>query len=423
MQIQQLTKKLRRTEKGQSLVEVAIIAPILIFFLIGIFEVGWVLRGYLVLVNVNREITRFAIRPGYLDFSTEASVITSFNRIRQHALDSVARQLDLDFDEVSGNATLIISHLVVDTGIPCTNMANCPCAAIPANNQFFLDDLIVRPDRPGQEYQRTRFGPLVTETGTRTTRIDLQDLISNTLIPQNNRRNCELLGKGGIPAADNIIVTELFFDQPQLFGFPFISNPFTDPVPLYTHTTMRLVGSSRSTGGEGGSITENINTVGPICNVFPIAVRQSNLPAEGNQVDILDGNGNPHYGWLAWNASDMANEDLADQVAYPASSLNNFVDPVSGDTVLSVGDWVTSFPDIHAELMQAGPDNDHLDTIMGREIRIPVYNNFSTNRYQISGFARVRFPTTETDINLAGGNPTIMATYLGPVTEGCPLSP
>ncbi len=39
---------------GQSLVEIAITAPLLIFLLLGVFEVGWALRGYLVLVNVNR---------------------------------------------------------------------------------------------------------------------------------------------------------------------------------------------------------------------------------------------------------------------------------------------------------------------------------------------------------------------------------
>jgi hypothetical protein len=207
-----------------------------------------------------------------------------------------------------------------------------------------------------------------------------------------------------------------------LFGFPFISNPFTDPVLLYSRTTMRLVGSSRGSGSEGGSLTENINTIGPICNVYPMAVRQSNLPAEGSQFDILDGNGNPDYGWLAWNASNMTNADLENQVAYPTSSLNNFVDPVTGDRILSVGDWVTSFPGTHSELMVAGPENDNLDTIMGREIRIPVYNAFVGGRYQISGFARVRFPSNESDIILSG-TPSIMGTYLGPVTEGCPLSP
>ena len=73
-------KLLTRPAKGQSLVEMAIITPLLIFFMLGIFEVGWALRNYLVLVNVNREITRFAVRPGYLNFSTLADVNTSFQR-------------------------------------------------------------------------------------------------------------------------------------------------------------------------------------------------------------------------------------------------------------------------------------------------------------------------------------------------------
>ncbi|MCB9106914.1 MAG: pilus assembly protein [Anaerolineales bacterium] len=63
-----LRKLLQVGDKGQSLVEMAIIIPLLIFMMIGVFEVGWAIRSYLVLVNINREITRFAVRPGYMDF-------------------------------------------------------------------------------------------------------------------------------------------------------------------------------------------------------------------------------------------------------------------------------------------------------------------------------------------------------------------
>ena len=49
-------------QRGQSLVEMAIATPLLIIMLIGVFEVGWAIRGYLVLSNVNREAVRFAVK-------------------------------------------------------------------------------------------------------------------------------------------------------------------------------------------------------------------------------------------------------------------------------------------------------------------------------------------------------------------------
>ena len=64
-----LKNRITNNERGQSLVEMAIITPILILLFLGVFEVGWALRGYLVLANVNRETVRFSVKSGNLDFS------------------------------------------------------------------------------------------------------------------------------------------------------------------------------------------------------------------------------------------------------------------------------------------------------------------------------------------------------------------
>ena len=56
------------TDRGQSLVEMAIITPLLLLLFIGVLEVGWAIRGYIVLLNADREATRFATRGQYLDF-------------------------------------------------------------------------------------------------------------------------------------------------------------------------------------------------------------------------------------------------------------------------------------------------------------------------------------------------------------------
>src|SRR5688572_24096566 len=126
---------LHTPKEGQSLVEMAIAIPLLLFMLIGVFEVGWALRGYLVLVNVNREATRYAVRPGYMDFSTQASMAVSYSKVLTWTQDSLSAQLKLNFNEVGGDSTLIISHLVVDTGQPCKDIDHpqCDCSAFKVN--------------------------------------------------------------------------------------------------------------------------------------------------------------------------------------------------------------------------------------------------------------------------------------------------
>jgi len=52
----------QRIERGQSLLEIAIILPVLLIMLFGLVEVGFGLRNYLLVSNANREAARFASR-------------------------------------------------------------------------------------------------------------------------------------------------------------------------------------------------------------------------------------------------------------------------------------------------------------------------------------------------------------------------
>jgi hypothetical protein len=442
-------RMLTGSDKGQSLVEMAIITPLLIFLLLGVFEVGWALRGYLVLVNVNREITRFSVRPGYLNFSTRADVITSYLRVRDWTVTSLSGQLNMVFSNTgiitnTGNTTLIVSHVVVDTGLPCedinTNPDNCECDKFETdlNYGFALDDLIIHPNIPGMEYQRGYFGPTQTVAGIRATRIDFDDLLYNDndhngvkddddgLIPRNNKFNCELIKKGGIPSSNNLIITELFYDQPQLFGFPLISNPFTDPVPLYTHTTMRIVGAARSSGRESGSLTDDIDTIGPVCDAFPFVVYKDTIEYgtdnKLNQtVDIFDGHKDHggggtsnDYGWLAWNPGKTSEGDLEDELMYSTTSLNDFKDPVTADEHLGRLDNVRSITGTHTNVETS---HNLVSALIGKKIRIPVWDTFSSNNYHIIGFAWIQIESSG-DINLPGEE--VKATYLGDAKENCP---
>ncbi len=57
----QLAKKLRRSKRGQSLVEIALILPILLIILFGIMEFGRVFHSYLVITHAAREGARYGI--------------------------------------------------------------------------------------------------------------------------------------------------------------------------------------------------------------------------------------------------------------------------------------------------------------------------------------------------------------------------
>jgi hypothetical protein len=74
--------------------------------------------------------------------------------------------------------------------------------------------------------------------------------LTNQYRADNNYFNCVLHSKdANAPYSTNsVIIVEIYFDQPQLLGVPFVSNSLTDPVHLYAYTEMRITGDSRSSG-------------------------------------------------------------------------------------------------------------------------------------------------------------------------------
>ncbi|GAB4526512.1 MAG: hypothetical protein Kow0063_00840 [Anaerolineae bacterium] len=240
------------SRRGQSLVEMALIAPILLLMFLGVLEVGWALRGYLVLLNANREATRFAARGTYLDFSQPDIENVGYQFVLQHALDSLSGQLPLDFTGDQPNATMIITHMEIDTGYPCQDQdCDDECAGGPPYPTYPDDDRVYLPPPVGAGYGgdpavvisdtfRAQYG---IGGPTHTTRI--ADTLWQGLRTQNETLNCQLMLKDPAvaPSVNSIVIVEMFYDQPQLLGVPVISNHFTDPVPLYTHTMMRITAS------------------------------------------------------------------------------------------------------------------------------------------------------------------------------------
>jgi len=177
---------------------------------------------------------------------------------------------------------------------------------------------------------------------------------------------------------------------------------------------------SKTSPSLGGTST------GPDCLLYPMTAKQTVIDsaAPGDTIDILGGfpelpAGNVDRGWLAWDPQWLNVSDLEAELQYPQLSLSNYTNPLDPDDhILNTGDYVASLPGNNNSTTTRAV----LHTLVGQEIIIPVWDNFSLpyGAYQISSFARVRIDSPS-NINLTTSNPTILATYLGPVTvEQCP---
>jgi hypothetical protein len=306
-------------------------------------------------------------------------------------------------ETITGNSTLIVSHIVVDTGLPCadivTNPDACDCNAFvdayesggSYSREFKLDDIIIHPRMPNFEYQAKRFGvPQERDGSPRESRQDYDKIVAE-LAATNNRFNCEIYKKGGVASANNVMMTELFHDQPQLFGFPIISNPLTDPIPLYTHTTMRMIGAARSAGTSAGSLTRGIDTLGPVCFAYPMVVDSATTHLA--EVNLIEN------GWLKWNPGNSDPNYVTMSLQFPQMSLGEFVDAGGGPNVLRIGSSVAKTPAVagtNPELTQL------LTSLVGNQFLVPTSASPGSSPVTVDGFVWVSIPV-ESGINLATG--------------------
>ena len=67
-----------KSRKGQSMVETALVLPIVLLILMGIFEFGRIMNGYIVVTNAAREVARVAAVG-----ATDASIISTIRNAAQ----------------------------------------------------------------------------------------------------------------------------------------------------------------------------------------------------------------------------------------------------------------------------------------------------------------------------------------------------
>jgi hypothetical protein len=232
----------RKTERGQSLLETAIVLMVLVILLYGVVEVGFGLRNYLLVSNANREAARFAARGQFTDEQIADRLISSGGVERIGGEDvPFLRAQAITATAATRNTGIIITTIMMDDegnfeDEDVTRYADgvfsCgDCAGVSAG-------YIVDADRglrvlPPDEYADYSLVDLD----------DIQDTHGPVTDQINDEREAEPYN---LPRLDNqIIVVETFF-----MHRPWGRGLLPDPWVMYVKTEMR-VATGRSGGGGG----------------------------------------------------------------------------------------------------------------------------------------------------------------------------
>ena len=202
----------RRTDRGQGLLELAVILPVLLILLMGAVEIGFALRDYLVVVNACREGCRFAARGRFSDADVGARVVSAGGVVRLG--DPPA---DVPFLRTHGtdeNTGIIVNKIFMDSA-----------GAVPSHTTWISG---VLPSGTGG------VGPILAADS----QISLTQVIQRHG-PATQSINATREKAGYEKMGNHIVVVEVFFMHHPLWNNPFV--PLPDPWMMRAQTEMRVV--------------------------------------------------------------------------------------------------------------------------------------------------------------------------------------
>ncbi|MFQ6099717.1 MAG: TadE/TadG family type IV pilus assembly protein [Anaerolineae bacterium] len=214
-----------RAKRGQGLVEFAIMLPILLLLLVGLAELGFALRDYLVVVNADREGCRFAARGRFSDEHVVERVVSAGGVVRRAGLD-------VPFLRTHGtepNMGVIITHIVMSPTGEIISYTTAYSGVVSSGGTS------VRPVNPYSD--------------TLVSRAEIRDAQGAT-----TQDIATLRAAGGFMQMERhrIVVVEVFFVHHPLWGSMLNHLSFGavpgDPWNMYAMTEMRVV-----TDREGGT--------------------------------------------------------------------------------------------------------------------------------------------------------------------------
>jgi hypothetical protein len=207
-----------RRDEGQSLVEMAITLPLLLVMFIGLIEIGYVLRNYLIVVNANREGARFAARGRWFEedswYQIAKRVVSAGGSDGNNEVPVLRTQ---GYGEYPGNTKIFVTYIEVPSQVDDTG------------------GMIIEP---------TNWTRWVSGTLEYDSEIDA-DALAEAARQANFNFNQQFLGQLDIASEDNFVVVETWYEHEQLLKLPIFTEILPEIVPLYAQTTMRVTLDSR----------------------------------------------------------------------------------------------------------------------------------------------------------------------------------
>lgn len=405
------------SEKGQSLVEVALFFPIFVILLAGLVEVSQLLITQNRVSSAARASTRFAS-----DGGEDAGMIT----IIHNNVTQTLQTGDDVWDIWSIRATLNAQgndfaswSFTQIYGI--SNTVRAPS----------VDEQAIR-DRVLDEIQRDEF-----DNQSSAIAADLQIVGTYAIHDVDSILGLDAMAQlAGFSSLDALSVMRITATGQQ------VTNGCA-AFPIAVHEGARSVtapGTGSNPYPNSGEFDYPSNP--PVYESFVGRGHTDNVSLldaeEGDVFKVQNGFGNGNFGWLVWNEGISANANtLEDSLDWPGNSTNynpcsgsgcggsavpgsGYNDVVQGyiepgdptDQELHVGDWVgASTGSINSNGVQTVIE-EHVD--LDRALRLVVWNNSdaqgANGRYQISGFAVFRI--IGYSLNQGGGGSWILAEFI-----------
>ncbi len=206
---------MRQKERGQSIVELALMLPILVLLVVGLVESGYAMRNYLLVMASNREGVRFAARGRFTDDAVARQIVTSGGVAQTD--DGIA-----PFLRTHGNAPntgIIITHIYIPADGSPTDVAVSQ----------YVSGTISLEGTP-------------RAIGVSDSRIDIVSTVDRSISA--TLQINDLRAAAGYERLDSeVIVLEVFYSHNTLWNY---SIAIQDPWVMYTQSSMRVVTDSRS---------------------------------------------------------------------------------------------------------------------------------------------------------------------------------
>lgn len=372
-----------RGAKAQSLVELALCLPLMLFLLLAIAEVGNMIRILVAVEAAAREAAR-AGSIGAPDYEGSRTVATTAADVLQRSVnnsDVTNTQVWVMRPLVKGSqgayvfeeANWVCGFGEVD-GTPTGGLGGCTAGGtMPSSANFSNTDLLTQ----------------VNDTTGDPTPVDFDE-----------------------PTDGTRFIVVVVYHEAQTLTNTSLFNLFDQQVPIRAYTVLRQEVSS-----------DAIDRLSNECPVFPLALIEPNfaatqagststgqiIPGETIQVAAVPTAGmtsDDEVMFLAWQSGGVNNDAaLATSLTPPGNSTDDtvgYMDPGGGtDTLLQIGDPVFTYEGV------VSPDGSTYDTLVtlqqqNRQIRVPIVGDTgssTSNTVDIAGFGIIKISdvVTQTD--------------------------